>query len=230
MINSVWRVHPHGRSLLLQLDPLPSLSRADYTAHAKRVLKTLKPSSPALCVLEAGDFLFYYSIVQNVVYLTLAERSYPKRLAFEYLRELEQAFSAQFGAAVMSFNRPYAAVNFDTQMERIRAQFADPQTPANLQRLASNLLDVHNIMTQNIQEIINRGVKVEGTSTRLPLCVSTWLFCYALLSRLTPPTPRSSPAGLESRSTQMLDDSKVFKKRAQYAHLMVRCCPRLSVV
>ncbi len=121
----------------------------------------LRPTSPPKCVLEAGDFFFYYSIERNVIYLTLAERSYPRRLVFEYLRELSNAFGDEFGSMVDTMNRPYAAVAFDHRMEKIRAQFADPQAPSNFQRINSNLMDIHNVMSQNIQDIIQRGEKLE---------------------------------------------------------------------
>lgn len=61
------------------------------------------------------------------------------------------------GFEVNGFNRPYAAVTFEGTMEKIRKNFLDPQAPSNLQRLNENLTDIHNVMTQNIQEIIERG-------------------------------------------------------------------------
>lgn len=145
--------------------PLPSLFplSVEYKTHAKKVLKLIisKPDSPAKCILQVGDYYFYYSIDKNVLYLTLAERNYPRRLAFEYLNELSISFSEEFGLNIHSFNRPYAAVSYDTTMEKIRNKYSDPQAPANYQRINNALIDMHGIMTQNIQEIIHRGEKLE---------------------------------------------------------------------
>ena len=42
--------------------------------------------------LEAGTFTFHYLIDTAVCYLTLVEKAYPKRLAFQYLEELRNEF------------------------------------------------------------------------------------------------------------------------------------------
>jgi len=75
----------------------------EYKQAAKRVLKTLTPSSPSRCTIDAGKFFFQYVhhlgphicirimtwlffnsvcsylIESNVCYLTLAEKAYPKK-------------------------------------------------------------------------------------------------------------------------------------------------------
>ena len=48
-----------------------------------------------------------------VVYLTVAERSYPRKLAFSYLDELSKEFERSYGTQVATRNlRPYAFVAF----------------------------------------------------------------------------------------------------------------------
>jgi hypothetical protein len=40
--------------------------------------------------------------------------------------------------------------------------FLDPSSPGNLKKLNSDLHDIHNIMSQNIQEVLQRGEKLDG--------------------------------------------------------------------
>jgi len=136
---------------------------------AKKVIKMITPTSPNRCVLEAGDLVFFYIIEQNVLYLTLADRRYPRRAAFKYLEELAQAFYAEYGNAVLTFTRPYSAVAFDSKLERIRSNYIDPQG-ATLSRINNNLQDIHNVMVQNIQDVLQRGEKMsrmEGKSQQM---------------------------------------------------------------
>lgn len=51
-------------------------------------------------------------IRNNVVYLTIAEKSYPRKLAFSYLDELAKEFESSYGAKVDSVRKPYAFVGF----------------------------------------------------------------------------------------------------------------------
>ena len=65
-----------------------------------------------LCVLRAPEFS--YMIADNVVYLTIADKSYPRKLAFSYLDELSKEFQTTYGAKVEGARKPYAFVGFGT--------------------------------------------------------------------------------------------------------------------
>ena len=54
-------------------------------------------------------------ISENVVYLTIAEKSYPRKLAFSYLDELSKEFQTTYGAKVDTVRKPYAFVGFGEQ-------------------------------------------------------------------------------------------------------------------
>ena len=61
-----------------------------------------------LCVYNS------YLISENVVYLTIAEKSYPRKLAFLYLDELSKEFMQSYGGKVETVRKPYAFVGFGT--------------------------------------------------------------------------------------------------------------------
>ena len=149
----------------------PCLSHlSEYKTAAKRIIKTLTPSSPSKCSITAGPYLYHYSIDQGVVYLTLADRSYPKRLAFQYLDAVQHAFNRSHTALVSTYSRPYAAVSFDPTMSRIRREYLDPQSGVNVRKLQGELSEIHNIMTSNIESVLARGEKLdvmEGRSAAL---------------------------------------------------------------
>lgn len=56
--------------------------------------------------------LFSYLISDNVVYLTIADKSYPRNLAFSYLDELSKEFATTYGPKVDTIKKPYAFVGF----------------------------------------------------------------------------------------------------------------------
>jgi hypothetical protein len=55
-----------------------------------------------------------YLIVDNVVFLTIADKSYPRKLAFSYLDELSKEFAMSYGGKVETVRKPYAFVGFGT--------------------------------------------------------------------------------------------------------------------
>ena len=96
--------------------------------------------------------------------LTLTEKAYPKRLAFDYLDELRKEFFQIYGAQIVSATRPYEFIKFDTFIQKTKRVYNDSKTQRNLKKLNSELKDVHSIMTKNINEVISRGERLESES------------------------------------------------------------------
>lgn len=57
-------------------------------------------------------FIIRYIIEGDVVYLTLCEKSYPKKLAFTFLEELQKEFDTSYSSEVAAAKRPYAFIKF----------------------------------------------------------------------------------------------------------------------
>ena len=62
--------------------------------------------------VDSGPFVFHYLIAADVCYLTLADRSYPKKLAYQYLEELQSEFTSLYGQQIEAAARPYAFIKF----------------------------------------------------------------------------------------------------------------------
>lgn len=147
---------------LLLVETMDSFDRMDeMRRHGKRIIQSLNQSSHSPVSTEVGQCFFHYIINAGIVYLCLTEKGYPRKLAFQYLNRLAELFNHQHGHEVHSFSRPYAAVVFGPQMQRLRREFMDPQTPDNAQKLASDLNEITNIMSQSITQIVHRGQNLE---------------------------------------------------------------------
>lgn len=53
-----------------------------------------------------------YIIEGHVCYLTMCDRSYPKKLAFQYLEDLRNEFERVNGSQIETAARPYAFIKF----------------------------------------------------------------------------------------------------------------------
>lgn len=132
--------------------------------------------SPAKMSIETSangkPFCFHYLMQSNLVYLTLTESSYPKRLAFLYLDEVADAFleyltstyGDQYFRQVETTARPFAFIQADPIIQRKQREFIDPKSNANSNKLNQDLSDIHSIMKQNINQVLDRGEKLEHVS------------------------------------------------------------------
>ena len=64
--------------------------------------------------VDSGPFVFHYIIEGGVCYLTLAERAYPKKLAYAYLEDLRSEFTRLYSDQIETAARPYAFIKFGT--------------------------------------------------------------------------------------------------------------------
>lgn len=104
-----------------------------------------------------------YLIVNDIVYICISERSYPRKLAFTYLSDLSTEFSSNYSYQQLTSPklRPYAFMEFDTFIQRTKATYADTRATQNLDKLNSELRDVTNVMTKNIEDLLYRGDSLE---------------------------------------------------------------------
>ena len=67
---------------------------------------------PPKMTVESGNFFFHYLNNSGVCYFTLAEKGYPKKLAYQYLEELFREFTSLYHSEIESVARPYAFIKF----------------------------------------------------------------------------------------------------------------------
>lgn len=98
------------------------------------------------------------------MFLTLADRGYPKKLAYQYLDELQKEFTSLYASEIEKISRPYAFIKFDRFIQKTRKLYLDTRTQRNLEKLSEELSEVHSIMTRNIQEVLGQGERLESVS------------------------------------------------------------------
>ncbi|VDI11805.1 vesicle transport protein SEC22, partial [Mytilus galloprovincialis] len=143
----------------MQEDEQAGRSLMDYQAQAKQLFRKIStdPQPPGRCSLESGPYIFHYIIERGVCYLILCDKSFSKRLAFQYLDDLQTEFSLQYGGRVETVSRPYSFIEFDTYIQKARKSYMDSRARKNLNNINTELQDVHRIMVQNIDDVLQRG-------------------------------------------------------------------------
>jgi len=141
----------------MQNDEEYERSLMEYQQQAKMLFRRLNGQSPPRCSIESGNYIFHYLIENDVVYLTLCDKNFSKRLAFTYLEDLGQEFQNQFSRKIPTVTRPYFFIEFDTYIQKARKNVLDSRSRRNLSALNTELHDVQRIMVQNIDDVINRG-------------------------------------------------------------------------
>jgi vesicle transport protein SEC22 len=104
-----------------------------------------------------------YIIANDITYICITSRTYPRKLAFTYLSDLSTEFSTTYPSQQLHSPslRPYAFMEFDTFIQRTKATYSDSRATQNLDKLNSELQDVTKVMTKNIEDLLYRGDSLE---------------------------------------------------------------------
>eukprot|EP01119_Soliformovum_irregulare_P008999 TRINITY_DN22110_c0_g1_i1.p1 TRINITY_DN22110_c0_g1~~TRINITY_DN22110_c0_g1_i1.p1 ORF type:complete len:212 (+),score=43.43 TRINITY_DN22110_c0_g1_i1:88-723(+) len=138
----------------------------EYRVQAKQILGTITHRSQPKLTIDSGNSYFASLIQNDICYLTLCERSYPKKLAFGFLEELQKEFDIQYGNEVAAARRPYAFIKFDTFIQKTKKLYADTRSQRNLSKVTEDLTDITGVMNKNIAEILGRGEKIDDVSRK----------------------------------------------------------------
>ncbi|KLU89933.1 protein transporter SEC22 [Magnaporthiopsis poae ATCC 64411] len=139
---------------------------SEIKSQVKLVLRRLSRNSEPQASIESGTaYTLHYLIspANDVVHVCIADRSYPRKLAFTYLSDLATEFANTYPVHQIQSPtlRPYAFVEFDTFISRTKQTYSDSRASQNLDKLNDELRDVTKVMTKNIEDLLYRGDSLE---------------------------------------------------------------------
>ncbi|KAJ3539315.1 hypothetical protein NMY22_g4795 [Coprinellus aureogranulatus] len=138
----------------------------EHKQQAKLIFRRITPNAEPR--VFDREWAVHAAVPDNVVFLTIADKSYPRKLAFSYLDELSKEFASTYGPKVETVRKPYAFVGFDTFMSKTARLYQDTRTAnaasSGLDKLNDDLQDVTRIMTKNMEELLWRGDSLDRMS------------------------------------------------------------------
>ncbi|KAG9233440.1 Longin-like domain-containing protein [Amylocarpus encephaloides] len=136
---------------------------SEVKSQVKMIIRKFSRHSEPQASIESGAYTIHYLISQDIVYICISEKSYPRKLAFTYLSDLQNEFSTTYPQqqVLSSILRPYAFMEFDTFISRTKATYSDSRATQNLDKLNDELRDVTKVMTKNIEDLLYRGDSLE---------------------------------------------------------------------
>ncbi|KAL3427005.1 protein transport protein sec22 [Phlyctema vagabunda] len=164
MIKSTQIARLDGLMLCASVDDQQTESSlSEIKSQVKMVLRRLNQNSEPQATIESGPYTLHYLISNDIVFLCISERSYPRKLAFTYLSDLSTEFSTTYPASQTHSPtlRPYAFMEFDTFISRTKSTYSDTRATQNLDKLNDELRDVTKVMTKNIEDLLYRGDSLE---------------------------------------------------------------------
>ncbi|KAI5962143.1 MON1 [Candida pseudojiufengensis] len=142
-----------------------SQSLLDQKKKCKILISRITPNSEPQATIESGDYNIHYLISQNIIYLCICKRTYPRKLAFSYLNEISNEFYNSHGIEALNPQaRPFGFSSFDNFLIKTKKIYQDQRAQSNLDKLNNDLADVKKVMTKNIEDLLYRGDSLDKMS------------------------------------------------------------------
>ncbi|CUM47435.1 unnamed protein product [Debaryomyces tyrocola] len=141
----------------------PSLM--DQKKKCKILISRITPNSEPQATIESGQYNIHYLIDNSIIYLSICDKSYPRKLAFSYLSEISHEFWNSHGQEALSNSaRPFGFSSFDNFLSKTKKIYQDQRAQSNLDKLNNDLADVKKVMTKNIEDLLYRGDSLDKMS------------------------------------------------------------------
>ncbi|KAK3684661.1 SNAP receptor [Vermiconidia calcicola] len=163
MIYSTQIVRLDGLVLVASVDDQAGQEVQELKQQVRQVMKKLTPASEPRASIESNKYTMHYVLNDQIAYIAITERSYPKKLALTYLEDIRAEFQTSYNREnyLDPQLRPYAYSEFDRFVERTKKTYQDSRATDNLSRLNDELKDVTQVMTKNIEDLLYRGDSLE---------------------------------------------------------------------
>ena len=150
-----------------------------YKHQAKQITSTLdNAKGNSKMMIDSGDFYFSLLLDQNICYLVLTDRNYPNKLSFSFLEDIKTEFLNALYAEyqdnwrnqIDTASRIYQFIKHDKLITEKRKEYMDVNSMRASAKLNSEVEDISSIMRQNVQQLLNRGEKLDNirqTSSRM---------------------------------------------------------------
>ncbi|CAO1618308.1 unnamed protein product [Parajaminaea phylloscopi] len=131
-----------------------------FLAAASTILTRIPPNSSRLSY-AFEDWLFHYVSEEGLVYLCVADGQGGRRLPFAFLAEVQKEFLAAFSADDLDSPSPSNLSRFHPTLTSLRQRFSNAPESDPVKAAQAELGAVKDIMTQNVEQILSRGERIE---------------------------------------------------------------------
>ncbi|KAL0710345.1 hypothetical protein Bca4012_017323 [Brassica carinata] len=130
-----------------------------YKQQAELLLKQISQDPllhPKMTIL-LDHHSFHFLVEKKICYIALSDSSYPRKLLFHYLQDLQKELD-HFDeiTLIQTTSNPYSFVRFSKIIARIRKQYMDTRTQANLSKLNASRKQELNVVTEHLNDLILR--------------------------------------------------------------------------
>ncbi|KAJ4978816.1 hypothetical protein NE237_009596 [Protea cynaroides] len=130
-------------------------------AVARRIVEKLPIEADSRLCFSQGRYIFHILRSDGLTFLCMANETFGRRIPFSYLEDSHMRFMKNYGK--VAWSAPAYAMNdeFSRVLHQQMEFFSSNPSADTLNRIRGEVGEIHTIMVENIEKILERGDRIE---------------------------------------------------------------------
>jgi hypothetical protein len=112
-----------------------------------------------------GEYIFHYAVVDEITYLVMANKDFPRLFAFQFLNEVQPRFINQYGgraktAIAYAFNTDFQYI-LRSFVHRYNQKAEKGDSKKKIDEISSEIEKVQKLTMKNLDKVVGRGEHME---------------------------------------------------------------------
>ncbi|ESN99929.1 hypothetical protein HELRODRAFT_185780 [Helobdella robusta] len=137
-----------------------AMAAGNFYEILQHILPQIADSTEDRQTFSHSSYMFHSLRDNKIIYLVIADKEFDQVIAFKYLSEIQKKFLQRY-AAFANVALPYAMNSEFSRVINAEMKRYNVAEPSKITALQDQVEDVKKILVRNIEEVANRGEKLE---------------------------------------------------------------------
>ncbi|KAJ6241573.1 vesicle-associated membrane protein [Anaeramoeba flamelloides] len=133
----------------------------NFTTVANRILTKIDPNEESKLTFVYESYAFHYISSDGLIYMTMADQNFKRRIAFAFLEDIKQRFLNSYGERGKTALSYGMNSDFSPLLKQRMIYYSTNKNADKLTKVQSEVDKVKDVMVQNIEKVIDRGEKLD---------------------------------------------------------------------
>lgn len=135
--------------------------RPKFEEIADRILNKTPTGTDVRTSYDSGNVGYHVQVHQDLIYLAVCLRGYPRQLAFDFLQQVREQFETRYAPAdLRRMTKPDALdAAFRPTLKALTQTYTTRQD--KIAQLQGEVRDIHAVMQRNIEDVLERGERLD---------------------------------------------------------------------
>jgi len=155
----IYSLIARGTTILAEYN-IPSVS-GNFALVTRRILEKIPANQNSKMSYMYDRHIFHYMVDDGLVYMTMADEAFGRRLPFAFLEDIKNRFKAAYGDRGKTAPEGAMKEDFSRVLQTQMDYFSNNPNADMMRKVKGDIDQLTNVLVQNIEKVLERGEHIE---------------------------------------------------------------------